>query len=237
LCAVGSVGIAKICVVWLTKISEAANARKTKLTITFLVFLATDENKLALIAATNPTIRAVPSPPLNTKNKTTRKAPMDAPTKSAAYNLPAIDPNAVNAADITIPMKKNGTEKRSIYNGRYITCDARACITKRLMGIKMVIPHPEKIVRFSAHLPLSFFTRCCTTRPEAPRPTRATDTATNAKWYQIAAENILVIAISSTRPDKAVRNIPANTNLRLTKIGTDSQLVMPYYLAHLLSEF
>src|SRR5919199_3498312 len=48
LCAVGSVGIAKICVVWLTKISEAANARKTKLTITFLVFLATDENKLAL---------------------------------------------------------------------------------------------------------------------------------------------------------------------------------------------
>jgi hypothetical protein len=100
-------------------------------------------------------------------------------------------------------------------------------MTKRVIGIKMVIPHAENIVRFSAHLPFSFFTRCCTTRPEAPRPTRATDTATNAKWYQMAAENILVIETSSTRPDSAIRNIPANNSLRFTRTGIDCEVAMP----------
>jgi hypothetical protein len=37
----------------------------------------------------------------------------------------------------------------------------------------------------------------------------------------MAAENILVIATSSMRPDNAVRNIPANSNLRFTDISTD----------------
>jgi hypothetical protein len=134
----------------------------------------------------------------------------------------------LNAADIIIPTKKNGTEKRIRNNGRYKTCEASACITKRVMGIKMVMPHAEYIVRFSAHLPFSFFTRCCTTRPEAPRPTRATDTATKAKWYHMAAENILVIDTSSTSPDRAIRNIPANKSLRFTRTGTDCQLAMPF---------
>jgi hypothetical protein len=53
----------------------------------------------------------------------------------------------------------------------------------------------------------------------------------------MAAENILVIDISSTRPDKAVRNIPANTNLRLTRSDIGSELAMLSYLAHLLPEF
>ena len=60
---------------------------------------------------------------------------------------------------------------------------------------------------------------CCTNKPEDPNPKRATDTATNAKWYQIAAENIRVIAISMTRPESEVRNIPANSSLRLDKVG------------------
>jgi hypothetical protein len=96
------------------------------------------------------------------------------------------------------------------------------------MGIKTIMPHAEYIVRFSAHLPLSLFTRCCTTRPEAPRPTSATDTATKAKWYHIAAENILVIDTSSTRPDRAIRNIPANSSLRSTRMGIDCELAMPF---------
>jgi hypothetical protein len=53
----------------------------------------------------------------------------------------------------------------------------------------------------------------------------------------MAAENILVIDISRSRPDKAVRNIPLNTNLRLPKIGSDSELAILSYLAHPLHEF
>ena len=52
----------------------------------------------------------------------------------AAYSLPATEANALNAADIIIPTKKNGTEKRTINNGRYITCETRACMTKRVIG-------------------------------------------------------------------------------------------------------
>ena len=103
-------------------------------------------------------MRVAPSPPVRTKNKTTRRAPADAPIRSAAYSLPATDANALNAADIIIPTKKKGTEKRIINNGRYITCEASTCITKRVIGIKIVMPHADNIVRFSAHLPFSFFT-------------------------------------------------------------------------------
>ncbi len=71
-----------------------------------------------LAAAITPTIRAVPSPPVNIKNKTTNNAPADAPTKSAEYSLPATAANALKAADIMIPIKKNGTAKRNMNSGR-----------------------------------------------------------------------------------------------------------------------
>jgi hypothetical protein len=100
------------------RIRDMANATKIKLTMSFLVFFAIDENIVAPMAAIKPTIRFAPSPPVSTKNKTTKRAPADAPTRSAAYSLPATDPKALNAADIIIPMKKNGTEKRAINNGR-----------------------------------------------------------------------------------------------------------------------
>jgi hypothetical protein len=47
----------------------------------------------------------------------------------------------------------------------------------------------------------------------------------------MAAENILVIDTSSTKPDRAIRNIPANSNLRFTKIGTDCQLAIALLLS------
>jgi hypothetical protein len=44
----------------------------------------------------------------------------------------------------------------------------------------------------------------------------------------MAAENILVMDTSSTRPDRAIRNIPANNSLRFTRTGIDCQLAMPF---------
>ena len=97
---------------------EAANATTIKLMISFLTLFAIHENMVALTAAIIPTTRAVPSPPVIIKNKTTSSAPADAPIKSAAYNLPATLEKALKAADMMIPIKKNGTAKRIKNKGR-----------------------------------------------------------------------------------------------------------------------
>ena len=41
----------------------------------------------------------------------------------------------------------------------------------------------------------------------------------------MAAEKILVIAISKTSPDNEVRNIPVNNNLRLIDVGNNPRIV------------
>ena len=64
--------------------SDIANATKKRLTTVFLIFFAILENIVAPMAAINPTMRVAPSPPVSTKNKTTRSAPADAPIKSCS---------------------------------------------------------------------------------------------------------------------------------------------------------
>ena len=42
-------------------------------------------------------------------------------------------------------------------------------------------------------------------KPARPHPSNATDTATNAKWHQMVAEQMRVSAISKMRPEKVRR--------------------------------
>ena len=70
------------------------------------------------------------------------------------------------SSDIIIPTKKNGTEKRSINNGRYVMSDAKTCITNKDKGRhsvgklvaqpiarsglhtdQLISPHPESVTK------------------------------------------------------------------------------------------
>jgi hypothetical protein len=44
--------------------------------------------------------------------------------------------------------------------------------------------------------------------PPSPQPRRATEIATNAKWYQMVAEKMRVSPISNMSPDKVTRKSP-----------------------------
>jgi hypothetical protein len=84
----------------------------------FLLFLLATEKMTAQMEEIKPTSKVVPSPPRTDNNKTTKSAPKDAPMRSDAYNRPAMWPKALNAAEITIPTKKNGIAKRSMNRGK-----------------------------------------------------------------------------------------------------------------------
>ena len=45
----------------------------------------------------------------------------------------------------------------------------------------------------------------CSPNPPSPQPSRATEMATNAKWYQMVAEKIRVSPISNMRPESVMR--------------------------------
>ena len=82
--AEGSVGIEKTCVLPLIATSDDANTTKTRLIRIFFLLFVVREKIIAQMVAISPTKRAVPSPPSNDKNKTTRIAPVEAPIKSNA---------------------------------------------------------------------------------------------------------------------------------------------------------
>jgi len=98
--------------------NDAANPTKAMAIMIFFLLLDVNENMIAATAETNPTVRAVFSPPSVDNNIITANAPNDAPIRSAAYNLPAIAANELSAVEMTIPMKKNGIVKRNMNNGR-----------------------------------------------------------------------------------------------------------------------
>ena len=49
----------------------------------------------------------------------------------------------------------------------------------------------------------------CSANPPSPQPSRATEMATNAKWYQMVAEKIRVSPISNMRPESVMRKTAA----------------------------
>ena len=100
------------------KSSEAAKPTNAKLMIVFFFAFEIEEKIVAAIAEINPTQRVVSSPPSVVKNNTTINAPIEAPIKSAEYNLPDMAAKALKAVDMIIPTKKNGTVKRNMNNGR-----------------------------------------------------------------------------------------------------------------------
>ncbi len=70
----------------------------------------------------------------------------------------------------------------------------------------------------------------CRAKPPSPQPSRATDTATKAKWYQIVAEKMRVRPISNMRPENATRNTPAWTEGEgevSERIGADTKRAAP----------
>ncbi len=60
---------------------------------------------------------------------------------------------------------------------------------------------------FSSEKAIRFRSRW-TANPPRPQPRRATEMATNVKWYQMVAEKMRVRPISNMRPERLIRNMP-----------------------------
>lgn len=142
------------------KSSEAAKPTKAKLKIVFFFAFEIEEKRVAAIAEINPTERVVSSPPSVVKSNTTINAPKEAPIKSAKYNLPDIAAKALKAADMIIPTQKNGIAKRNMNSGIYVMCEDRICIVNNAIGVEIVMPIAEKMVKSLAQFSLIFLNLC-----------------------------------------------------------------------------